>query len=742
MFPQSLKHTLLLAVALLVIATGVAVSQLVAHRYSTSLLDTAAARAQNVAQKLSLEAADKILINDLVALQKMIDDQTASDPAVAYIFIVRQDNLLTHTFGDGVPVGLIAANSSDSAEGRIEKIISQEGERYIDVAYPIFDGKAGTLRLGLSEAPYRRQVRQLWGQMSAITLGILVLSLMVSHWVINRLTRPLEQLAEHAGQIDAGNLDKPLAVQGKQEINRLASSFNAMLSRLQRYTMRLKETNHQLELKNQELDRTHKQLKTSFSISQQIAALPGLDQICRFLIQTLREVVECRNLNLLVFNDAARTITLATPRQLLHLDQELYDRLHDELNVHRDLVFIRTPDIERLHLADWIGAVEQIAVFPIRHHDLMVGAMIVACSGECHCIRHELDIVSMILHQTAGAVHRANLHEEELRTLRRRVDADSGYEGIVGKDPKMQVVFKLIDDVAPTDATVLIQGESGTGKELVARAIHDRSHRVAKPFVVINCSAYPSTLLESELFGHEKGAFTGALRRKIGRFEQADGGTVFLDEIGEIEPAAQIKLLRVLQQQTIDRLGGESSIRVNVRILAATNKNLSEEVRLGRFREDLYYRLNVIPIQLPPLRERPKDIHILAQHFLKRFTREQEKDITGFRSEAMRKLIDNPWPGNVRELENSIEHAVVLAKGTEIELRDLPSVLVNMETRPRQGNVNPTIIESEERLIREVLDACGGNKAEAARQLGISRSTLYEKVKKFIRSSIPADKIA
>jgi two-component system response regulator HydG len=276
---------------------------------------------------------------------------------------------------------------------------------------------------------------------------------------------------------------------------------------------------------------------------------------------------------------------------------------------------------------------------------------------------------------------------------------------------------------------VLILGESGTGKELVARAIHERSHRAGKPFVVINCTAYPSTLLESELFGYEKGAFTGALRRKIGRFEQADGGTVFLDEIGEIDAVAQTKLLRVLQQQTIDRLGGNQSIRVDVRIIAATNKNLSGEVKEGRFREDLFYRLNVIPLQLPPLRERSKDIHILAQHFLKLFSAEQDKPVVGFRSEAMRKLIDNTWPGNVRELENSIEHAVVLAKDSLIELKDLPSSIVEASDS-ESINEPPTLLKSEERLIREVLDACDWNKAEAARQLGISRSTLYEKLKR------------
>lgn len=729
MLPKSLKNTLLLAVALLVIATGVAVSQLVAHRYSASLFESAVARAENIAHKLSLEAVDKILINDLVSLQKMLDDQISSDPSVAYLFVIREGRLLTHTFMDGVPLYLIPANTIDSDDNsKVTKIQSQEGHRFIDVAYPIFGGKAGTLRMGLSEAPYRHQVRKLWVQMSVITVGILLLSLAISHWVISHLIGPLGQLTQCAEQIDEGNLDTQIAVHGRQEVTKLASAFNSMLVRLQDYTQRLQDSNIRLELKNQELDRTHKQLETSFSISQKIAALPKLDQICQFLIHTLKEVVECRNLNLMVFNHATRSISLATPHKTFHLDQDVFDKVQRAFNPQRQLTFIRQPELGRLNLNEWFGSVDQVAVFPIRHHDLMIGAMLVVCSGNCNCIRHELDVVGMILHQAAGAIHRANVHEEELRELKQRVDVDSGFEGIVGKDPKMQVVFKLIEDVAPTDATVLIQGESGTGKELVARAIHHRSHRAQKPFVVINCTAYPSTLLESELFGHEKGAFTGAIRRKIGRFEQADGGTVFLDEIGEIDPAAQTKLLRVLQQQTIDRLGGDHPVKVNVRILAATNKNLQGEVRQGRFREDLFYRLNVIPMRIPPLRERSTDIHLLVQHFLKRFAGEQGKHIRGFRSEAMRKLIDCPWPGNVRELENSVEHAVVLAKDSQIELKDLPTSLVDAPAS--ESNPVPTIIQSEERLIREVLDACNWNKTEAARQLGISRSTLYEKLKR------------
>ena len=352
MLPKSLKNVLLLSVALLVIATGVAVSQLVAHRYSTSLFEGAVARAENIAHKLSLEAVDKILINDLVALQKMLDDQISSDPSVAYLFVVRGGRLLTNTFMDGVPLNLISANTIVSGDNsNIEKIRSQDGHRYIDVAYPIFGGKAGTLRMGLSEAPYRRQVHQLWVQMSAITFGILVLALVISQWMISRLTRPLGQLTKCAQQIDEGNLDTEIAVNGRQEVTKLASAFNSMLVRLQDYTQRLQDYNLRLERKNQELDRTHKQLETSFSISQKIAALPKLDQICHFLIHTLKKVVECRNLNLMVFNHAERSINLATPHQTFHLDQDAFDKVHRAFNPHKQLTFIRQPELGQLNLS-------------------------------------------------------------------------------------------------------------------------------------------------------------------------------------------------------------------------------------------------------------------------------------------------------------------------------------------------------------------------------------------------------
>jgi transcriptional regulator with GAF, ATPase, and Fis domain len=337
-------------------------------------------------------------------------------------------------------------------------------------------------------------------------------------------------------------------------------------------------------------------------------------------------------------------------------------------------------------------------------------------------------VIGLTLTQAAGVIRRAMLHEEATSDLRAKIEASAEFCGIVGKNPKMQVVYRLIEDIAPTDVTVLIQGESGTGKELVARAIHEQSERKSKSFVVINCSAYPETLLESELFGHEKGAFTGAIRQKAGRFEQADGGTVFLDEIGEIPPQAQIKLLRVLQTQRFERLGGERSLNVDVRILAATNKDLLREVQKGHFREDLFYRLNVIPIFLPPLRDRLNDIPLLAGYFLNRFAVAQSKVIHDFSPEAMRKILDYPWPGNVRELENSVEHAVTLAKGSRIETADLPAAIRGSSM---QASSSPLIEENERALLERVLTECNWEKKRAARRLGMGRSTLYTKLKKY-----------
>jgi transcriptional regulator with PAS, ATPase and Fis domain len=292
----------------------------------------------------------------------------------------------------------------------------------------------------------------------------------------------------------------------------------------------------------------------------------------------------------------------------------------------------------------------------------------------------------------------------------------------------MQEIYDFIADISNTDSTVLIQGESGTGKELIARAIHFNSHRKNKPFIVANCSAYSPNLLESELFGHEKGAFTGAIRRKAGRFELADGGTIFLDEIGEISPPTQILLLRVLQDHRFERVGGEETLEIDVRVIAATNKNLTEEMKKGNFREDLYYRLNVIPIFIPPLRERKDDIPLLASHFFKKYSREKDKDVSDFTAEVMEILLDHHWPGNVRELENVIEHAVIIAKRNKIVPKDLPQYLLQKPLAPKEL---VTLQDYEKNLILKTLEETHWNKHQTAKRLKINRSTLYGKMKRY-----------
>src|SRR4030042_1411587 len=302
------------------------------------------------------------------------------------------------------------------------------------------------------------------------------------------------------------------------------------------------------------------------------------------------------------------------------------------------------------------------------------------------------------------------------------------FGNILGKNTGMQAIYELISDLSNTDSTVLIQGESGTGKELIARAIHFNSHRKNKPFVVANCSAYSQNLLESELFGHEKGSFTGAIRRKIGRFELANGGTIFLDEIGEVSPPTQILLLRVLQDHRFERVGGEETLEVDVRVIAATNKNLTEEMKKGTFREDLYYRLNVIPIFIPPLRERKDDISFLASHFLEKFSQEKGKKIVDFSPEVMEIFLAHPWPGNVRELENVIEHAVIIGKKDEIYTKDLPQYLIQ---KPLQREDLVTLDDFEKDLILKTLKEMNWNKHKAAKKLKINRSTLYGKMRRF-----------
>ncbi len=334
-----------------------------------------------------------------------------------------------------------------------------------------------------------------------------------------------------------------------------------------------------------------------------------------------------------------------------------------------------------------------------------------------------------LLNAVKNALEKQALSSEN-RRLRERLEAE-GDRGIIGTSSSMRKVLELVSQVAPSSASVLIEGASGTGKELIAQAIHDLSPRRTRRFVKLSLAALPETLVESELFGYEAGAFTGAAGRREGRFELADGGSLFLDEVGEMSPALQVKLLRVLQEGEFERLGGTRTISVDVRIVAATNKNLEEEVAAKRFREDLYYRLNVIKIQLPPLCERGEDIPLLVNHFLRVYARKNERPFKAMSREAMELLMRHPWPGNVRELENTIERAVVLSLHDEIRPEDLPATLRGgMKTAARElcFPVGTPIREVELTLIRETLRYTDGDKNLAAHLLGINPRTIYRKL--------------
>jgi len=345
----------------------------------------------------------------------------------------------------------------------------------------------------------------------------------------------------------------------------------------------------------------------------------------------------------------------------------------------------------------------------------------------------DLDELLLILNKV---IERSNLIREN-RELRIKLQERYTFNNIIYGSPKMEEVMGLVARVAPSQATVLIRGESGTGKELIAHAIHYGSPRAAKPFVKVNCGAIPETLLESELFGHEKGAFTGAVQRRIGRFEEADGGSIFLDEIGDLAPGTQIKLLRILQEKEFQCLGSNLTLKTDVRVIAATHRDLEEAIRQGQFREDLYYRLNVISIHLPLLRERREDIPLLIDHFLKKYSTQNQKSISDISKEARALLLQYPYPGNVRELENLIERAVVLSRGEIITTQDLPFHLT--EGKPErpwevQGKVKslPESLEEIERdLIVKALHQHQGIQTKAAESLGISERVLRYKMKKY-----------
>jgi DNA-binding NtrC family response regulator len=380
-------------------------------------------------------------------------------------------------------------------------------------------------------------------------------------------------------------------------------------------------------------------------------------------------------------------------------------------------------------LAAWQKNAQGTPVILITAFGDVTGAMAAIQKGAYDYVSKPFNVEELTL-TVRRALERTRLLEEN-KVLRTRA-GETRIESIVGKAPAMLDVYKMVARVAPTLSTVLVVGESGTGKELVARAIHTHSPRATGPFVAVNCTALTESLLESELFGHAKGAFTGAVTSKRGLFEEAQGGTLFLDEIGDVSPKMQAQLLRVLQEGEIRRVGGTEPVKVDVRVVAATNRDLEDEVKAARFREDLYFRINVVTIRLPPLRERPSDIDLLVDHFLRKYAQRERRSEAGIAPEALELLRKHAWPGNVRELENVIERALALAKDGVVLQSDLPvevagAAAPSLPAAGTDGLVadRPTLAELERRYIDLILKETGGNKKRAAEILGIDRRTLY-----------------
>ena len=401
-----------------------------------------------------------------------------------------------------------------------------------------------------------------------------------------------------------------------------------------------------------------------------------------------------------------------------------------------DLVItdLRMPEMDGYELLKRIAAAyPALPVIVLTGHGTIETAVETMRDGAVDFFTKPVDIDKLMLvvkkSITASELKEQNRKlTEEIQRLRR----EHGYSRIIGRSEKVSRMMQTIEQVADTRATVLVTGESGTGKELVADALVALSSRSDKPFVKVHAAALSASLLEDELFGHEKGAFTGAVSMKKGRFELADGGTIFLDEIGEIDASTQVKLLRVLQEREFERVGGEKPISVDVRVICATNRDLATEVKEGRFREDLYYRLNVVRIEVPPLRERKEDIDLLAASFLETFNKEDKRKIEGFTPAARKALFAYSWPGNIRELKNAVESAVVLARGSMIDKDDLPEQIRETGSGSRISFDLPiTLDEAEKRLILETISYAKGNKTKAADLLGIGRKTLHRKLSEY-----------
>jgi PAS domain S-box-containing protein len=499
-----------------------------------------------------------------------------------------------------------------------------------------------------------------------------------------------------------------------------------------------------LAFRSRELQKTQFQLEKLFEISRDRIAKRSVPELVSFLHNKIIETFSDSDAVFLILDGGNNLWRLEEcPAQVTEPMRRLRRRLDQQGLLPEFMAYlskVTEPQIisfaDRAALPPFLKVISSIYPswfgMPLFAKQHCIGFFVLGSHSHQSYSREDLHFLHALFSQVACYMRYLARQEGEKSFFSQELPEKLGHGEIIGQSKKMQEVYQLIDLVSGTDATVLITGENGTGKELAARTVHRQSKRHRGPFVVANCSAYSPTLLESELFGHEKGAFTGAIRRKKGRFELAQGGTLFLDEIGDIPSATQVLLLRFLQDHCFERVGGELTIETDVRVLAATNKELYKEVQASRFRDDLYYRLNVITIHLPALRERKEDIPLLCQHFLAKTTLKEGKKISRFSPDAMQALMDYEWPGNVRQLENAISHAVILAQGEIIRRRHLPRFLKDSD----EDFLPTSLAETEKRLIQRVLKEANWNKHEAARRLRVSRSTLYSKLRRYSLSQV------
>jgi len=535
--------------------------------------------------------------------------------------------------------------------------------------------------------------------------------------------------------------------QGQEHILRVATYplFDSqgdvdLIIRLETDITDKRQTEEALAFRSRELQRTQYQLETLFEMSRQVSSKDSLGELIDSLQDITQEIfpesdslfliLDASRDQFLPFRECAAGVTEPVGRFLQRLEQAgAMEKFIQYLREAKDPHVITMAEGHKLppFLESILRPYHSWFGLPIFVQQECIGFFFLGSPTFREYKQEDLHFLHALFAQIAGYIRHLVMHEVEMNHSRQQETEKTCHGGIIGKSKKMYEIYELIDLISKSDATVLITGENGTGKELVAKAIHQQSHRHRGPFIVANCSAYSPTLLESELFGHERGAFTGAIRQRKGRIERSHGGTLFLDEIGDISPATQVLLLRFLQDHCFERVGGERPIEADVRVLAATNRDLRRLVEAGGFRDDLYYRLNVISIHLPLLRERKEDIPLLAVHFLKKYNLKEGKHVITFGADAMESLMDYDWPGNVRQLENAVSHALILAQGDVIRRRHLPRFLRESEST----SVSTSLAENERHLILRVLQESNWNKHDAAKRLQVSRSTLYSKIRRY-----------